>query len=326
MIKMKYINKYMLIMMVCLFIIAFSSCGGNQKGNNEDSQLHDWAKEYEELGSGLTLGLVNDYEPTENGVVYLDKISDTLNVQFANLTEHESEYILKVFYDYEEVSYAINGNDTLLNSYVFTAASKSSLIIPLTLDADLNFDDSHFLTIAVLTAPNKNAVDLDMMSNSYGMVGTYELTNKSGARRVNEKQTAQEPKEYLQIPFQGLMLNTDFKEKDDAQVFFPPKEIKVKGGEAIKLAYRVGNYENTDDVLFIVLVDWQQQRIDGKKPFIHLKNRPDYIGYGVIEMTAPLEKGKYDITGFVISGPFELRNAYNFNINDTCYRFTITVE
>jgi hypothetical protein len=121
------------------------------------------------------------------------------------------------------------------------------------------------------------------------------------------------------------MLNLDFDEKDDNQVFYPPMEIGASSGETIKLAYRVGNYDNADDVLFIVLLDWQQQTLDGNS-FIHLVNKPNYMGYGEIEITAPLEKGKYEITGFVVVNPFELRDDYNFMGNDTCYRFTLTVE
>jgi len=296
------------------------------KENGNDVQLHDWAKEYLELGSGLTLGLVNDHEPTENGVVYLNKITDNLNVQFANLTEIDREFILKIFYEYEEVAFKADNNNIFQNSYTFTLNAMTSLIIPITLDENLKFDNSHFLTVAVLTSPNKYAVDLDMMSDSYGMSITYELVNRNETRQINEKPMPQEPIEFLKNPYQGLMLNVDFTAKDDTQVFFPPKQLKIKSGETVRLAYRAGNYENTDDVLFIVILNWQQQRINDDKPFIHILNKPEYLGYGVIEFTAPLEKGKYEITGFIDRHPFELRSASNFCGNETCYRFTLVVE
>jgi hypothetical protein len=318
-------------MALALFLVA---CGGGNldepSGDNDhDSQLHDFAAEYEHefghVGGGLVLGLVNDHELTEHGVVYLDNIDDTLNVQFANLTETNSEYILKLFYDYEEVPFTVNGEGAFVSSHVFVVDSIESVVIPVNLDSGLRFDDSHFLTVAVLTAPNSHAVDLDLMSNSYGMTITFELTNRNGSRQINESPIAQEPMSFLQLQYQGLMLNLDFDASDNVSTMFPPKEIRVSSGETVRLAYRTGNYEYGDDVLFIVLVDWQQQVINNK-PFIHTINKPGFISLGVIEFTAPLEKGKYEITGFVVTSPFELRGGDNFWINDTCHRFTLIVE
>ena len=308
--------------MLIILSVFFASC---EKKENNDWK-NDFAKEYEWYSGGLLLGLVNDQQPTESGLIYLDKITDTLNVQFANLTEDNTEYILKIFYDYEEVFYFVNSGSGLINSYTFTADSRESLVIPITLDENLVFNNSHLLTVAVLTAPNKHAVDLDIMTNSYGMSMTFELTQKSEVRQINDTPTAQEPTEFLQANYQGMMLNVDFELNENTSVYFPPKEIRAKSGDTINIAYRVGNYEDTGDVLFIVLVDWQQQRFNANKPYIHIVNNYGYVGYGIIEITAPLEKGKYEITGFAVNNPFELRNAENFHTNDTCHRFTLIVE
>ena len=323
---MRFYRKCFILIIMCLLAVALSSCGNNVDSENNGGRLHDWAAEYYGSGlAGLTLGLVNDHELSHWSVVFLDNITDNLNVQFANLTERDSEYILKLFYDYEEIPFKVDGGDIWLESYVFTLNSMSSMVIPINLKEDLHFENSHFLTVAVLTAPNVHAVDLDMMSNSYGVCMTFELTNRNGTRQANAKPTAQESMAFLELPFQGLMLNLDFDAKDDNQVLFPPKEIRAKSDETVKLAYRVGNYENTDDVLFIVLVDWQPQIINGK-PFVHITNKPGYISYGVIEITIPSEKGKYEITGFVDYSPFALRNENTAWGNETCYRFTLVVE
>ena len=83
----------------------------------------------------LVLGVVNDTDLTEDGVVYLDSITDNLNIQFANLTEYDSEYILKLFLDYEEIEYFID--DEIKNGYVFQAKSDESLIIPVKLNSSM---------------------------------------------------------------------------------------------------------------------------------------------------------------------------------------------
>ena len=157
--KLKRFFCALLIMTIC---VLFASC------DYSDNDKHlDFADEYREYGNMLVLGVVNDTDLTEDGVVYLDSITDNLNIQFANLTEYNSEYILKLFLDYEEIEYFID--DEIKSGYVFQAKSDESLIIPVKLNSSIDFNNSHILTVAVLTAPNKHAKKSDLMSNSYGM-------------------------------------------------------------------------------------------------------------------------------------------------------------
>lgn len=77
-----------------LMVLLFSACNSEQ-GENSNNGFAEQYKDYG--GEMLVLGVVNDSEPTENGVVELDSLRDNLNIQFANLTENDSEYIIKVF-------------------------------------------------------------------------------------------------------------------------------------------------------------------------------------------------------------------------------------
>lgn len=143
----KRISSIFLAIMMLMLLVA---CNG-------DSGKNDFADEYINYGDMLVLGLVNDTELTENGVVYLDSISDNLNVQFANLTKNNSEYVLKLFLDYKEISFYINGE--LTDSHIFQIEAGKSSVFPINLDSSVELSSSHFLTIAVLTAPQKHAKD-----------------------------------------------------------------------------------------------------------------------------------------------------------------------
>lgn len=95
----KYGWKKAAVLLAVLGILGLCSC--NQ--HSDDNGKAQFAQEYKEYGGDmLVLGLENDTAPAENGVVYLDAIDDKLNIQFANLTEKNSEYILKLFLDYSE--------------------------------------------------------------------------------------------------------------------------------------------------------------------------------------------------------------------------------
>lgn len=290
---------------------------------NGDSDKNDFADEYKNYGDMLVLGLVNDTDLTENGVVYLDSISDNLNVQFANLTENNSEFILKLFLDYKEISFYINNE--LTDAHIFQTEAGESYVLPVNLDSSIELSSSHFLTVAVLTAPQKHAKDSNLMSNSYGVVLSYELASKNGDRKILSNKNCGEPLKYLKLNYQGLMINSDFEQIDNAIVQFPSNDYVAKPGESIELAYRAGNYENVEDLLIIVLVDWQQQTINNAE-YIYTRNSPGYISYGTFEFTAPLEAGQYEVTAFVVDQPFNLKDSYSFHTHDTSYRFTLTVQ
>lgn len=147
-------KKLMALVAALICIVGFVGC------ENMDSKK-DFAEQYAEYGGNmLVLGLENDTEPTENGVVYLNAIDDNLNIQFANLTESNSEYILKLFLDYTEISYTFEGQ--VLSEYIFAADAGESIIFPINLSSDIPFDTSHILTVAILTAPNKHAYAIDL--------------------------------------------------------------------------------------------------------------------------------------------------------------------
>lgn len=164
------------------------------------------------------------------------------------------------------------------------------------------------------------------MSNSYGVVLSYELSNRAFERNLTSGTTAEDPLEYLSLSYQGIMLNEDFKaENDTMMVKFPPQKMETSPGEPVKLAYRVGNYEAAEDVVVVLLVDWKQQEIDSRS-YMHIVNKEGYVSYGTLEFIAPTESGEYEITAFVVDDPFSLKNPDNFHFRDTAYRFTLIVQ
>lgn len=305
---------------ICLMTVVFFlvSCGRTASQNSPGL-----AETYQDFGNVIVLGVVNDSEPTISGLIHMDTVTDNLHVQFANLTQKEHEYILKLFLDYQETDFYLN--EQKHNGYVFSAAAGEELDLVVNLDTDASMDESHILTAAVLTAPDTHAKDLDFISNSYGIVMNYELAPAEGERRINPTQACREPDVYLELEYQGIMLNQDYETEGNSVVYLPPSNITVQPNETVSLAYRAGNYEKADDILILLLLDWKQQQVNGS-PFEYVKNIPGLMSYGTLEFTAPSEPGFYEVTAFVSEQPYELRNRETFHTSDTSYRFTLTVE
>lgn len=305
---------------ICLITALFSliSCG------RTDAQTPSGlAETYQGFGSVIVLGVVNDSDPTISGLIHMDTVADNLHVQFANLTQKEHKYILKLFLDYQETDFYLN--EQKYNGYVFSAAAGEELDLVVNLDMDISMEESHILTTAVLTAPDTHAKDLDFISNSYGIVMNYELAPAEGERRINSGQVCREPDAYLELEYQGIMLNQDYETEGNSVVYLPPSNITVQPNETVSLAYRAGNYEKADDILILLLLDWKQQQINGR-PFEYVKNIPGLMSYGTLEFTAPSEPGFYEVTAFAAEQPYALRSRETFHTSDTSYRFTLTVE
>lgn len=307
------------ILFIAMLLLSFIAMGCNEQVALEE----DFASEYRSYPDGFVLNVVNGTDLTKDGVIFLENASDDLFVQFANLTKDNSEFVLKLFLDYEEVNFLIG--EVSYSSFEFKVAAEESKEIQVNLDTTVDLGISHMLTVGVFTAPNKHASEIELMSNSYGMVLTYEIVSPSGSRTNIRDMHCEKTAKFLKSQFQGIMLNEDFLNEDNDTVQFPPIEVAALPGKNISLAYRLGNYNYQGNVMLIVLVDWKQVSVNGSD-YLIVENKPGYIGFGEIEITAPLDSGKYEVIAFAVNQPFSPRNVTNFFAHDTAYRFTLSVD
>lgn len=284
-------------------------------------EFGEFAEEYANFPAGYTLQVENGTDLTTDGVVFLEKANDDLYVQFTNRSQMDSEFVLKLFLDYSEVDFFVEG--VSYSEYEFQLDNGAGVQIPIQIDSQIDLQTSHMLTVGVFAAPNKYASDLDLMSNSYGMVATFEIVSPGGSRTCDVQTQFEEPAKFLKSQFGGVMLNEDFAAEDTDQVLYPPKEVTLSPGEKKSFAYRIGNYSG--EVLLIVLVDWKQIPLNGAD-YLAIENKPGYMGFGQVEITAPMEKGKYEVAAFAVEAPFEPRSVENFFSHDTAYRFTLSVQ
>lgn len=311
-------------MILIILVVLYLNTNIESKENIEVSNV---SQESLDLGLGYGIALKSlaiDQDSQINGQIRMNTPQDKLEVQFDN-RGNSGNYILKVLYDYKEANFKVDNND-YNTSYVFHLETGKSVKIPFTLDKNISNDDnSHKLVVAIYAAPEKHAKTIEAMTNSYGVTVDYEIYYNEGKSKrnfsLNKKYTTPEKK--LNLQYQGLMINNNF--KNFTEVLFPPHSIKVKKGEKIKLAYNAGKYSDADDYLIISMLDWKQIKMNDD-PYLLIKNDPENIDYGSFYITAPNKEGLYEFSAMIIVNPTQSKNEYNFSLSETAYRFTIEVE
>ncbi|MDR1638407.1 MAG: hypothetical protein LBT59_01820 [Clostridiales bacterium] len=263
----------------------------------------------------LTLG-----KPTIDDKIYLDNINDDLHIIISSKTTNDFNCKLKLMIDYVETDFIIDSKT--LNSYVFPVKSSDALEIVVNLPDSLKFDHHRILTAIVI--PNSDIHVSDGYSDIIpALAKDFELIpSRSEEGSISVNSNPDYPVRFLDIQYQGLMLNSDLELSSTAH--YPHRSLEAKG-ESVKVGYYAGNYDNSDDMLILLLLNGESILIHDK-PFIHLINEPGKIAYGVIEFKTPEVPGKYELTGFVTKSPYQTRNRENATYYDASIPFTIIVD
>lgn len=219
-------------------------------------------------------------------------------------------------------------NQMLCTEYFFEADAGKGMLISIKLNNIKNDTWAHTLTFSIFKRPNEHAVDLQLMSNWYGGSSDYEVTlAKENNKFYMEDIVIEEAEKYIPSTYQGIVLNTDFNFEDDKldTVELPDFSITSKANEKVRLAYRIGNYDDMERMVLVLFTQWKQQNYNDVE-FKCIKNKKGYLGYGVIEFTAPETPGKYEIVGLLTKYPFQEKKMETYVPNGTSYRLTLVVE
>ncbi|TYQ13116.1 UNVERIFIED_CONTAM: hypothetical protein Cloal_4174 [Acetivibrio alkalicellulosi] len=278
--------------------------------------------------SGYVLFVGNDnFCETSHSTIYIDNLKDELQVDFTNMSgkNEKSKFILKIFYDYKEINFKV-GDGIFNNEYEFSLDDSTKISLSVYLSDEVQKDDkSHKLLVSVLAAPQKHAKEIDAMTNFYGTTYAYDVVFSEGNKKFFTEHKFDKPMKEYKCQYQGLMINIDFDNFSEKEVYFPPTFITSKTSEKIQLAYRMGNYSGIEEYLMIILLDWKQCYFDDK-PYKLLRIADSKIGYGTFDIIAPDKPGLYEIVGYVVPAPFEDKGLYDYRQIDTSYRFTLEVQ
>lgn len=322
------IKKVVAIVLILTLGLPFSSKAANEyeflqsKLNQTLDEAKDWQNDGHE--NIISIGLSNGKDDTIYNTVRFDSETDNLYLLFTFLDIKASEYVLKIFVDYEETNFFINQIE--YNKYFFEAKETDSFFVQLSFPKNkIDWTKTHILTAAIFQDPQLHEGNFNLNINPSFSVDFTLMPTENNTAQLQNIYYFYQPTTLLNIPFNGIMLNTDYNLTDNNQVFFPPSSMDVKCGEKVKLAYRVsGGSPYVKDILFLLLVDWKQTDINNI-PYMYIQNNYPKVSCEYIEFEAPNVSGQYEIVALMSSFPFQLRNKLNCDLNSVSTRFTLNV-
>lgn len=269
---------------------------------------------------GLSLYNGKESVPYAN-IVSLDNESDSLYLVINFAGGEKADYILKIFVDYQETEFQIDQD--VYQEYYFDAEATDGFSLEFHLPEDkINLEQNHTVTFMVFRDPqthgNPRSLERDALSIDYTLVSAQAQPEQKQEISYNQ------PASFYDIPFSGIMLNCETELKNTDRVFYPPAVLDANPGKTVTMTYYAGGAEDSDSMLFLLLVDWKQVDINGS-PYLITKNQYPDVNCGQITFKAPDTPGQYEVVALMSEYPFEWRNENNSSANETSTRFTLNV-
>lgn len=182
--------------------------------------------------------------------IFLESPQDELNVYVDSFLGVDSNFLLKVFYNYKEVDFKVltNGEDTVRSSYEFELMDGDETNIPVVLaDSVHKVAANDTLMVSVFFRPDLHMKDLEETTNFHGGSVVYDLIYgqkepKQFVPIIDDNQFTA-PRTIVTDYFpdsisEGLIVNNALNiNMYEEKVPLPPLNLQVKSGEEIELAY-----------------------------------------------------------------------------------------
>ena len=227
---------------------------------------------------------------------------------------------VQIFLDYLQIPFIVDGKT--YDTYYIEAWEDISVTKQITLVADIDRSVDHKITVLVLNDLQAGAGDLLYLIRNGGGIDQLLICDdkKDDIIRPNAAyETAY--KEYEEISG-GIFLTL---EKGENKRLIPEGVIHAKPGEKVKVYYHLAGSRQTNEALVFLNIGEKQAKVNGKDFLLFQETKKDKVYYGELEMIAPMEPGKYDVSAWVVYNPFGEMESFMQSI-DGSPRFTLSVE
>jgi len=358
-IKNNYVKNIFLISVIIYAVVFLTSCD-NQEHQTDDfinkNRLVTSIAEMDfditlrelpssDIGQGIALGAFPGLENTLDetcpdgcwGSFILETPQDILTVNVMNYNSVKVNFMLKLFYNYEEVSFKILGSDDFKTEFLFALDAGIDADIHLQLEDNLEINEYlNKLTVSLFSMPEYYAglaswERVDDMSN---MVINFELSYGFDTPNLLqlESSTLQVQTLLTDVGWFGVNIIDSVNLNDPDDIIFPSNLIHGNPGEVLELGFLTDLSDSTEELLesylLLALLDWQQIDInDSAYLFVLIDDNPEsFVNYGRFFVTLPEEPGRYELILVGIPNPTALNTQANYFPLETSQRITIQVE
>lgn len=268
-------------------------------------------------GDGVYFNIFTEDSRGEDTTGTLKNISDDTVLYASIQNAGKNRYMqLTGYLDYQEIPLTFLSEE--YNTDNIYLEDGENIIIPFKLDADISSNENHKFLISLFWGTDLHESDTKLKTNNYSLSYDFFIQNTQ-ASDYNLNIETNTSYSLCNLDFPSIMINTDFDENADG-VKLPPPEINAKAGSTVNLAYRIGQIGAADSQLLIVTLNYHQTQINNAD-YLLVDTEASKTAYGTLALTAPSEKGLYEICALVVPDPTKpndflpLENAYRFTLN-----------
>ncbi|MCL2559076.1 MAG: hypothetical protein FWE07_01200 [Turicibacter sp.] len=294
-----------------------------------------------ESGGGLVVVAYGGdiYVGGELEAIYLNNPREPLSVIVLNGADgyEDITYVLKLFYNFEEVAFRIRGSEEYITEFVFTIDVGYRLDIPIYLDLPHESTGSvSKLTVGLFVDPEQHIGILDEMDRDADFELFWEIIWALSAHNVLNLEINYDLEEEQKIlllpefeeaitlsydmPFGTILVTQmfDLPERtfEDDFIFLGEFEdelvlyhLQASPEERIELAFLVNLQgaiaEPVSEILIIAMLDWQQIDLHGQS-YLWMSADPDEFyrqTFGHFFIDVPAESGLYELVLFAVANP-----------------------
>ena len=268
-----------------------------------------------DLDNGIVLGIL---ESNWDGYIHLATPQEQVTIQVSNTALDETNFLLKVFYNYEEIPFQVQGSDEWETEFLFMLDGASQVDIPIQLFRFFEVEDTiSKLTIGLFVAPeyfsgSDSEFGSDLRFLLPGLMLNYELNYGFNNELILS------PDEFspsMESEFGGFSIHTNTELPGDGSIW-APSIITVEAKEDVDLTFFVNPHASfqAESFLIISMLDWEQVPMNGK-PYlwVDLPHHNLTIGqHGHFTLFAPNEVGFYEFLAFIVPNPTSSNSAETF--------------
>jgi len=281
-----------------------------------------------DLDGALWLGIL---ESDWNGGITLETPQDKITIVATNASYSRLNLILKVFYNYSEVTFRVLGTEIMDTELLFSLDSAQKVNIPLQLPEHLIAEEAiSKLTVGIFEDPQHYVASSDTVSEdlrfSSGIALNFEINYGFD---TNLSLSTDSLNDFNESAFFGFVVHPDPVVPDDGSLRLLPDTLSVRRGEEIGLSFFANGDSNGEELgsyLIMSMLDWQQIYMDGS-PYLWLnlpEGRVEVGQYADFSIVAPDALGFYEFLALKILQPTHQNSVKNFFPLEMI-RFTIEV-